>query len=158
MINISQKNSLPPGNLLKLAGSFIITTFFISCGENAETIYPEKENITESVYASGVIKTNDQYQVFSPVPGIIQKIYVAEGDTVQKGDPILHITSEAARLNIQGAQLGVESASINANRDKLNEVQANINFLKAKLQNDSLLLERQRRLWEQQIGSRVELE
>jgi len=137
MLNISPKIFNNLVILIKWVGSMLIILFLYSCGDKKETVYPEKENITESVYASGVIKTNDQYQVFSPVPGIIQKIYVAEGDTVKKGDPILHITSETARLNIEGAQHGVESASINANRDKLNEVQANNNILRSKLQNDS---------------------
>lgn len=144
--------------LMKLIGSLLIIFFFISCGEEQEKINPVEENITESVYASGIVKSSDQYQVFSPVNGIIQRIFVTEGDSIKKGGSILQVKNEQAQLNIEGAQLGVESASINANRDKLNELRANINFLKTKVQNDSILMERQRRLWDQQIGTRIELE
>ena len=158
MISISPTNSNKPGMLMKLIGSLLIIFFFISCGEEQEKINPVEENITESVYASGIVKSSDQYQVFSPVNGIIQRIFVTEGDSIKKGGSILQVKNEQAQLNIEGAQLGVESASINANRDKLNELGANINFLKTKVQNDSILMERQRRLWDQQIGTRIELE
>ena len=158
MISISPTNSNKPRMLMKLIGSLLIIFFFISCGEEQEKVNPVEENITESVYASGIVKSSDQYQVFSPVNGIIQRIFVTEGDSIKKGGSILQVKNEQAQLNIEGAQLGVESASINANRDKLNELRANINFLKTKVQNDSILMERQRRLWDQQIGTRIELE
>ena len=158
MISISPTNSNKPGMLMKLIGFLLIIFFFISCGEEQEKINPVEENITESVYASGIVKSSDQYQVFSPVNGIIQRIFVTEGDSIKKGGSIIQVKNEQAQLNIEGAQLGVESASINANRDKLNELGANINFLKTKVQNDSILMERQRRLWDQQIGTRIELE
>ena len=158
MISISPTNSNKPGMLMKLIGSLLIIFFFISCGEEQEKVNPVEENITESVYASGIVKSSDQYQVFSPVNGIIQRIFVTEGDSIKKGGSILQVKNEQAQLNIEGAQLGVESASVNANRDKLNELRANINFLKTKVQNDSILMKRQRRLWDQQIGTRIELE
>jgi multidrug efflux pump subunit AcrA (membrane-fusion protein) len=158
MLRISLKNFIKPGILMKLIGSILIIFLFISCGEEQEKVNPKEETITESVYASGIVKSSDQYQVFSPVNGIIQRIFVTEGDSIKQGGSILQVTNEMARLNIEGAQLGVESASINANRDKLNELQANINFLKTKMQNDSMLMERQRGLWNQQIGTRIELE
>ncbi len=158
MIRSSINHFIKQGIPIKLIGSILIILLFISCGEEQEKVNPVEENITESVYASGIVKSSDQYQVFSPVNGIIQRIFVTEGDSIKKGGSILQVTNELARLNIEGAQLGVESASINANRDKLNELQANINFLKTKVQNDSILMERQRRLWDQQIGTRIELE
>lgn len=158
MTRISPKKFIKPGMLMKLNGSILTICLLISCGEEQEKVNPVEENITESVYASGIVKSSDQYQVFSPVNGIIQRIFVTEGDSIKQGGSILQVTNELARLNIEGAQLGVESASINANRDKLNELQANINFLKTKVQNDSILMERQRRLWDQQIGTRIELE
>ena len=44
------------------------------------------EKITESVYASGIIKSKNQYQVYAAVSGLIQQILVSEGDVVKKGD------------------------------------------------------------------------
>ncbi|WP_235905993.1 efflux RND transporter periplasmic adaptor subunit [Ginsengibacter hankyongi] len=129
-----------------------------SCDKRQVKIHPAKENITESVYASGIVKSRDQYEVFSPVNGLIQKIFVREGDTVKKNDAIIEVKSETAKLNIENAKLTLENAEVRANMDKLNEAQTNIIFLKSKLKNDSSLLERQRNLWNNNIGTRNELE
>jgi len=129
-----------------------------SCGNKKEKVSPLKETITESVYASGIIKSINQYQVFSPVNGLIQKILVQEGDTVKINDDIFRVKSETARLNTENAQLASDYGTVNSNSGKLNEAQANINFLKTKLKNDSLLMERQRNLWAEQIGTRNELD
>ena len=52
------------------------------CKEKLESISPIVEPITESVYASGIIESEDQYQVFPSVNGIIQKVFITEGDKV----------------------------------------------------------------------------
>ncbi len=137
--------------------TFTVTTL-LSCGPKQEKIRPSSITITESVYASGIVKSRNQYQVYSPVNGLIQQIFVSEGDTVKKDDPILRVTSETARLNSENAQLAADYSTTGANADKLNELQANIQFLKSKMQNDSILVVRQRNLWEKQIGTRNELD
>src|SRR5690606_22032255 len=43
-------------------------------------------------------------------------------------------------------------------QDKLNELKINIELAKSKLENDSLLYFRQKKLWEDNIGSKVEFE
>ena len=129
-----------------------------SCGKRHAQIHPTKENITESVYASGIVKSEGQYEVFSPVNGLIQKILVKEGDSVEMNEAIVKVKSETVKLNIENAKLTFENAEVTANKDKLNESQANILFLKSKLKIDSLLLVRQRNLWDKNIGTRNELE
>ena len=136
----------------------IVTALLLSCKSKQEKISPVSESITESVYASGIVKSIDQYQVFSPVNGLIQEIFVKEGDTVKIDDDILKVKSETARLNTENAKLVSDYGTVNANADKLEEAQTNINFLKTKMKNDSLLMERQRNLWAQEIGTRNELE
>ena len=66
----------------------IIVISMTSCNSGKEKINPVKESITESIYASGVVKSINQYQVYAPVNGLIQEILVKEGDTVRQGDVI----------------------------------------------------------------------
>ncbi|MFD3001890.1 efflux RND transporter periplasmic adaptor subunit [Pontibacter toksunensis] len=130
----------------------------VSCKGEQEKTQPTVEDISESVYASGVVKSKNQYQVYPMVNGIIQQILVTEGDVVQKGDPLLKVENEAARLGTENARLAADYARVSANEDKLGELQEDINLARSKKQNDSLLLVRQRNLWANQIGTRVELE
>ena len=129
-----------------------------ACASKQETTQPTEEGITESVYASGVVKSKNQYQVFSTVTGLLSEILVAEGDTILQGTTLFRIKSTTAKLNVENAQLAAENASLNTNIDKLNELKINIDLAKSKVKNDSLLFERQKTLWQQNIGSKVAFE
>jgi RND family efflux transporter MFP subunit len=129
-----------------------------SCKRKYETIFPTEENISESVYASGIIKSKNQYQVFSTVNGIISNILVKEGDKLKKGDPVFRITNFAAEINTENASLSANYAAMASNTEKLHELQSNIQLAKLKMENEASLLQRQKNLWSQQIGTRNELE
>jgi HlyD family secretion protein len=141
----------------KLAYLIFIVLFY-SCKKRAEKTSPVIEKITSSVYAAGVIKAKNQYRVFSAVNGLIKEIFVSEGDVVKKGDPLMQVLNETAKLNSENAQLAAEYASVNANLDKLKELKVNIEQAKDKMDNDLSLLERQKNLWLQNIGTRNDLE
>lgn len=133
--------------------------FLIACNQNKEeTTTPVIQNITESVYASGIVKSRNQYQVFSTVNGILAQKKVSEGDTVQKGDVLVTLLNEAQRLNSENAELAATYSSVAYNTDRLNELKINIDLARAKMQNDSSLFQRQQNLWKQEIGTRNELE
>lgn len=129
-----------------------------ACKNSKESIHPKKENITESIYASGLLKSKDQYRIFPTVSGVIEENYVTEGDTVKKGQRILTITNETSKLNKQNAELAVEFSDYNNNLNKLNDLKLTIDLAKNKLAEDSLLLSRQETLFSKGVGSRVELE
>ncbi|HLT71383.1 MAG TPA: efflux RND transporter periplasmic adaptor subunit [Cyclobacteriaceae bacterium] len=129
-----------------------------ACQNNSSRIKPVIEDISESVYASGVVKSQDQYEVFSTVNGIINVIYVEEGDTVNAGAPILKMLNTPSELSARNAQLAAEYAKLSANREKLQSLKLAIDFANAKKHNDSLLWRRQQKLWSEAIGTKVELE
>ena len=137
---------------------FIFSILFFSCNKKGETTKPATENISESVYASGIIKTKNQYQVFSTVSGNISKIFVTENDRVKTGSPLMIISDETSRLNVRNASLASNYADLNANREKLVDLKNNIALAQSKCSNDSMLYIRQQNLWNQNIGSRFELE
>jgi HlyD family secretion protein len=131
---------------------------FLSCKKEQEQTQVKVETITESVYASGIVKSKNQYQVFSTANGLIQRLYVSEGDRVKVGDPLFQVLNKTAQLNTENARLAADYADLTANSDKLNELKINIDLAKSKKASDSLLFERQRNLWAQQIGSQNEFE
>ncbi|HEY4650118.1 MAG TPA: HlyD family efflux transporter periplasmic adaptor subunit [Pontibacter sp.] len=144
---------------MKLYFPFVLLALIVvSCGGKQEKIQPAVEDISEAVYASGVVKSRNQYQVFPTVSGTIQKLFVTEGDVVESGTPLLKIDNETARLSTENARIAAEYARVSANREKLTELQENISLARARKQTDSLLLVRQRNLWAKNIGTRVELE
>lgn len=129
-----------------------------ACNTPMENTHPITENISESVYASGIVKSRDQYQAFAKITGIIQKIWVTEGDSVKKGDPIALLSNETQKLNTENAKLSAQFSDIQSNINKLNELGTNIDLARDKHKNDSLLMIRQQELWAQQIGTQNELD
>ena len=136
----------------------LATMVLYACKSKVETNKPIVSNITESVYASGVIKAANQYQVFATVNGIINAIFVTEGDEVIKGTPLLSVVNEISKINTENARLTASYNDYATNKSKLYELKVNIDFAKNKWLVDSSLYNRQLTLWNQQVGSQVEIE
>jgi HlyD family secretion protein len=130
----------------------------LACKGKQQPINPVVSAITESVYVSGVVKSEAQYQAFANVNGTIQRIYLQEGAAVKKGTPILVITNDLQQLNTQNAQLAAQYASISNNQGKIEDAKNLIVIQKRKMDNDSLLWVRQQNIWQNNGGTKVELE
>ncbi len=137
---------------------FAVGIMLFSCGKKQETSLPSLGPITESIYASGVLKTADQYQAYVTVNGIISQILVKEGDSVHVGSPLVSITNETQRFAAENASLAANFNDFSANSGKLDEAKLVIESAKNKFKLDSALYFRQKNLWDQQIGTKVDLE
>ena len=137
---------------------FLILILIFACADDQQPIRPTVAPISESVYASGVVKSGRQYEAFSPISGIIDSVYVSEGDSIAKGSLILSVSNEVQRLTKENAALAAAFSDVRANEGKLQEAQAFVKLSQNKMANDSLMYHRQQNLWQQQIGSKVELE
>jgi multidrug efflux pump subunit AcrA (membrane-fusion protein) len=137
---------------------FVTLLFLLSCGKKSDTITPISSSITESIYASGTVKSNNQYQAYATVNGVIKEIFVEEGDLVKKGTAILSIVNDAQQLSKENAQLAANFADLGSNQAKLNDALQNLELAQRKLKIDSSLFVRQQNLWQQNIGSKVDLE
>jgi HlyD family secretion protein len=130
----------------------------ISCNKQQESIHPTIEKITQSVYASGTVKSGSQYEVYAKVSGIIKNILVKEGELVKKGQAIIELSNTAQSLNYENAKLLAQYSSDNANQEKLSQANNEVELAKSKLDNEASLLERQRKLWANEIGTKNDLD
>ncbi|MGV3502802.1 MAG: efflux RND transporter periplasmic adaptor subunit [Adhaeribacter sp.] len=147
---------------MKRAAPFLAFTGLLlgGCFSGGEQTRPVLSPITESVYAAGTVKATNQYTVYPVVSGILQAILVEAGDTVRAGTPLFRVENRTAGLHTESARLALELSRQN-NRDsfgKLREAELQVRTAREKYQLDSVMYRRQQRLWEQNIGTRLEYE
>lgn len=145
-------------NIKPLVLFSVIATLVISCNDKKKPIQPEVKSITESVYASGFIKSKNQYEVYGSSNGVIEKIFVTEGMQVKKGDTIFQLDNRNLKIATENARLSTNASNYKTNSDKLLDAKKAVTLAKKKLANDSLSYSRQKYLWNKNIGSKVELE
>jgi multidrug efflux pump subunit AcrA (membrane-fusion protein) len=141
-----------------LASMFLMSLLIASCGKDLETTKPKYAEITESVYASGFVRADNQYQLVPTVNGTVQSILVEEGDIVKKGQPLIVLANLTQRLNKENAQLSAAFYDQDANKQKLEEARQAVALAREKLRNDSLMFVRQQVLYKQNAVSQVEFE
>jgi len=147
---------------MKILNFVLLISLFsiLSCSKNGEGIKPELGTITESVYASGVIKAEDQYTVFSTVNGVLQKIYVEPGQTVSEGQLLFGIESEKAQLNTENARLAYQLSQQNSQyiQDKIAEMELKVQTAKDKLTVDESIYHKNKNIRQYNIISEVDFE
>lgn len=132
----------------------------MGCKNGKESVKVSRNSITESVYASGVVKAKGQYQAFALVNGILKEIRVAEGDTVKAGDILFVIDNRGTALSAENAALAYELSQKNAglNSDRLQEFKTALDLAHKRMREDSMMMVRQQNLWKQNIGSKTQVE
>ena len=139
-------------------GIILLISLLFSCNNKVESIYPTIEKITHSVYASGIVKSDHQYQVYSKVNGVIAQILVQDGAIIKKGEVIIKLSNDAQKLNYENAKLLANYSDATANKEKLQQAQIELDLAKLKMDNELSLLDRQKKLWAQEIGSKNEID
>jgi multidrug efflux pump subunit AcrA (membrane-fusion protein) len=141
-----------------------LSIFFISCiscsDKNIEKIQPTVGDVTQSVYASGVIKAVGQYTVYSTVNGILQKTKVSVGQYVNKGQLLFELEQEKANLNTENARLAYQLSQESNHyiQDKISEMEMKVQAAKDKLALDESIYNRNKRIKQYQIISEVDFE
>ncbi|MBX2827099.1 MAG: HlyD family efflux transporter periplasmic adaptor subunit [Flavobacteriaceae bacterium] len=129
-----------------------------SCGNHEDKIKPTRKAISESVYSSVTVQPDSLYEAFAIVNGILEQNLVEEGDSVQKGTPLLQVVNTHPKIVSENARLRLDLARDNlyGNSPVLQGIADEIRSAELKYLNDSIAYFRQEKLWSQNIGSKVE--
>lgn len=139
-------------------GIVLAITLLFACKNKVETAYPSIEKITHSVYASGIVKSYNQYQVYAKVNGVITQIFIQDGAFVKKGQAIIKLGDDAQKLNYENAKLLANYSDASVNKEKLQQAQTEMDVAKLKMENELSLLDRQKKLWSQEIGTKNDID
>ena len=123
-------------------------------------IHPKKKDIIETVYASGKVIADNEYSLYALASGTVVKKMVQEGDAVAKNQILYVITNDAPVSKLQTAQANYQIAQSNLSSQSriLNDLKLSLQTAQAKLSNDSSTYFRLKNLWDENIGTKNNLD
>lgn len=142
--------------------TYVLCLFIVaqSCTEPQVKTKPRLENMTVSVYASLIVQPEDLVELYAEVSGVVQSVQIEEGDTVQKNQVLATIKRDNISFDVNSAKISQELAEQNlrGQSTKLITVSSELKNLQNQHRLDSLNYMRQKKLWNQNIGSKNQLE
>jgi multidrug efflux pump subunit AcrA (membrane-fusion protein) len=143
---------------MKLFRVLIMLLVLLSCSKKEDKILPTERTLTESVYSSATIKPDSLYDVYAVVSGLLDANLVNEGDLVSKYDHLFQIINNTPKIKSENAELALNLARENLNGTAaiLTSIVDEIESTILQYQNDSINYYRQKKLWNQHIGSKAE--
>lgn len=136
----------------------VLLIILLSCANNQEKVLPKERTLIEAVYSSATIQPDSLYQVNAIVSGILDANLVEEGDLVSKNDQLFQIINNTPKINTQNAKLALNLARENYSGKAaiLSSIEDEIEAARLTYKNDSINYYRQKNLWDQHIGSKVQ--
>ncbi|MGH1384371.1 efflux RND transporter periplasmic adaptor subunit [Kordia sp.] len=115
--------------IILLAGAFFAGSYFVSSNETNietfETTTAFKATIIEKTVAAGTVIPEDEVEIKPQISGIIEKIFVEEGDKIKTGDLIAQIkvvpneqSLNSARNRIKNSKIVSDNAKVSFDRNK----------------------------------------
>jgi len=148
------KHSIP------LLAVFAAVTLLSSCGRKKTETKPIRKNITETVFASGILVPDGQYNLTAQSEGYIVKLNFDQGDIVKTDAVLAVIENKQNDYNAHSgdALLSIAHANTLPTAPALKQVEVNIEMAKQKLKEDELQAVRYKKLYEQNSVSKLDYE
>ncbi len=139
--------------------SFIVC-LIIACGKPTIETKPIRKDITETVFATGVLEAENTYHLTAEVDGYVAQINFEEGSLINKNDVFALISNQEHEINLQSANALYQIAANNtkSNSPLLLQAKNNIAYAQKKYQQDSVQLYRYKKLFEVNSVSKLEYE
>jgi len=145
---------------INIVTAFAITMAMVSCGKKTITTQPVRKDITELVFATGVLKADNEYSLTAQSEGYITAIYFEEGDEFTAGKTMAVIDNKQTVVNATQADKLLKIAKTNATASSplFQQVKANLAAAREKIKQDEQQVERYRILYESNSIAKVEYE
>ena len=141
--------------------TILSTLLFFSCANtNNQEIKPIRKNISEIVFASGSLESDNKYNLTAQTDGNIIKLNLVEGAAVAVNQLVAVIDNKQNIISTNNAaeQLKIAQYNNTDNAPLLQQIKANIEAAKEKLSQDITQEQRYQELYNQSSVTKAELE
>lgn len=145
-------------NTILLLASILL---LFSCKKSEEQpVFPVIKDITETVFASGILDPDDKYSLTAQADGYLVQVNFKDGDMVKANQVLVMIDNKSNSANAQAAleQLRIANLNVTDNSPALKQLKVNINFAEQKWKQDQLQAQRYKNLLASNSVSKLEYE
>jgi HlyD family secretion protein len=141
-------------------GGMLVLTLAFSCGKKSEETKPVRKDVTETVFASGVLEANGTYNLTAQTDGYVVQINFKEGDLVNQGNVLAVVDNKESKYNTESSSALYTIAQTNSSPTGPAILQAKnaVDIAAHNLQQDSLQLIRYKKLLETNSVALVDFE
>lgn len=141
---------------------FILFLFSLyACNRNEEQgVAPKRSAITETVFASGVLEPDQQYNLTAQTDGYLLQMNIEEGDLVKAGQVVAVVDNPTNPIQTKTSKELLKIAELNTtdNAPAIRQIEANIAIARERLAQDQTQADRYKRLLESNSIAKVEYE
>jgi len=132
----------------------------ISCGKKSKETKPIRKDITETIFASGTLVPDNQYNLTSLSEGYLIQLNFEEGDTVVAEQLLAVVDNKQNIINAESANrlLMIASENTKDSAPALKQTRINIELAEQKIIQDEKQVERYKTLYKTNSVSRLEYE
>lgn len=142
-----------------IAGMFVLM-LASSCGKKSEETKPIRKDVSETVFASGVLEADGTYNLTAQSDGYLVQINFKEGDLVKEGSVLALVDNKESKYNTEStnALYNIAQSNLSPNAPALMQAKNNVAVAKHNLQQDSLQYARYKKLLDTKSVAQIDVE
>ncbi len=131
-----------------------------ACGKRTNETTPTRKDVTETVFASGVLEAEGTYALTAQSDGYLIQVSFKENDIVKAGQVLAWVDNKQNVINTESANTLFEIAQQNtsATAPLLSQAKTSLETAKEKMEFDGEQAQRYKKLWEANSISKVDYE
>jgi len=131
-----------------------------SCKGSQQEFQPMHNDITETVFASGMLVANDRYNLTAQSEGYLVEVSAKEGDELEAGTLVARIDNSTVEAQSQAAdkQLSIAKQNTTDLSPALQEIKTNVELAEQKMNQEKRQADRYQALYQSNSVSKLEWE
>lgn len=138
----------------------IVSIFTASCGKKTEETKPIRKDVTETVFASGILEAKNTYELAAEADGYLTQVSFEEGNLINEGKVLAVVDNRESKFNQRSSSelYNIALSNTNSSAPALQQAKNTIGSYKQKMELDLINLQRYQKLWATNSIAKMDLD
>lgn len=138
----------------------IVSIFTTSCGKKTEETKPIRKDVTETVFASGILEAKNTYELAAEADGYLTQVSFEEGNLINEGKVLAVVDNRESKFNQRSSSelYNIALNNTNSSAPALQQAKNTIGSYKQKMELDLTNLQRYQKLWATNSIAKMDLD